>query len=177
MIDPKSLNLSTLPSLPLADRKQLPTVACIYFAMSNGIVQYIGQSKNLNQRWSSHHRYDDLSSDSHIAWLELSNPELLLEVEKALIFWFKPVLNGAAINDSKHKYLIPCNDGATTIAKLRRRKGLTQKQIADHLGMTVTGFQNWEQGRNSKELIARVAKLCAVLNCSLDDLVEDKVNA
>ena len=65
----------------------------------------------------------------------------------------------------------------TKISELRQRRGLTQKQIADQLGMTVTGFQNWERERNSKKLIARVAKLCAVLNCSLDDLVEDQVNA
>jgi transcriptional regulator with XRE-family HTH domain len=57
------------------------------------------------------------------------------------------------------------------ISELRQRQGLTQKQVADQLGLTVTGFQNWERG-TSKKVIRRVAKLCAALNCSLDDLVE-----
>jgi DNA-binding Xre family transcriptional regulator len=38
--------------------------------------------------------------------------------------------------------------------------------------MTVTGFQNWERGKNNKKAIERVAKLCKVLGCSPDDLVE-----
>ena len=71
MINPETLDLTTLPSLPLSDRKLLPVVSCIYFAMSNGIVQYIGRSKNLQQRWMTHHHIEDLGTDSHIAWLEI----------------------------------------------------------------------------------------------------------
>ncbi len=58
------------------------------------------------------------------------------------------------------------------ISELRQKKSLTQKNLADALGMTVTGFQNWERGKNNKKAIERVAKLCKVLGCSPDDLVE-----
>ena len=58
------------------------------------------------------------------------------------------------------------------ISELRQRKGLTQKALADELGMTVAGFQNWEKGKNNRKHIERVAKLCKTLDCSLDDLLE-----
>jgi transcriptional regulator with XRE-family HTH domain len=58
------------------------------------------------------------------------------------------------------------------ISELRQRKGLTQKELADQLGMTVTGFQNWERGTNNRKHIERVAKLCEVFECSPKDLLE-----
>ena len=94
MFNPESLDLSTLPSVLLKNRLMLPKISGIYFAMSNGTVQYIGRSTNLYQRWAAHHRYSDLHPDSHIAWIEISNVHLLPEIEKALIAWFKPQLNG-----------------------------------------------------------------------------------
>lgn len=57
------------------------------------------------------------------------------------------------------------------IAQLRQKKGFTQKELADRLGMTVTGFQNWEYG-NNETMFERVAKLCKALGCKPDDLVE-----
>jgi|688.fasta_scaffold406398_1 transcriptional regulator with XRE-family HTH domain len=58
------------------------------------------------------------------------------------------------------------------ISELRQRKGLTQKALADELGMTVAGFQNWEKGKNNKKSIERFAKLCKALGCKPEDLVE-----
>lgn len=93
MINPETLDLSSLPSLPLSDRKQLPAISCIYFAMSSGTVQYIGRSKNLRNRWMFHHRQSQLDSNSSIVWLEVGNPALLPDIEADLIQWFKPPLN------------------------------------------------------------------------------------
>lgn len=93
MINPETLDLSTLPSLPLSDRKQLPAIPCIYFAISSGTVQYIGMSKNLRNRWVNHHRLSRLSLNSNIAWLKVSDISLMPEIENALIHWFKPPLN------------------------------------------------------------------------------------
>jgi transcriptional regulator with XRE-family HTH domain len=58
------------------------------------------------------------------------------------------------------------------ISELRQRKGLTQKDLADELGMTVAGFQNWEKGKNNRKSIERVAKLCKVFECLPEDLLE-----
>jgi hypothetical protein len=57
-ITPEQINLSTLPSVSLDCRKDLPECPGIYFAVdSAGTVQYIGRSNNIRQRWSQHHRY------------------------------------------------------------------------------------------------------------------------
>ena len=96
-IDPENLDLRSLPSIPLEDRKMLPVISGIYFAIdSQGTVQYIGRSANLNQRWLQHHRISNLEECDRIliAWLEVTEPALLPEIEKALIDWFKPPLNG-----------------------------------------------------------------------------------
>jgi hypothetical protein len=93
MINPESLDLKALPSMPLSDRRNLPIISCIYFALSSGKVQYIGRSANLQQRWIQHHRQQYLDINSNIAWLEISNIDLLPQIEAALIEWFKPPLN------------------------------------------------------------------------------------
>lgn len=96
MINPQSLNLSALPSLPLDRRSQLPEIPCIYFAVdSQGTVQYIGRTVNAKQRWLNHHRCDQLSSMDGvtIAYLEVSDESLLESIEEALIEYFQPRLN------------------------------------------------------------------------------------
>jgi hypothetical protein len=51
MIDPKSLNLSALPWLPLDARSAFPRNPAIYFAIDGqGTIQYIGRSINPKQR-------------------------------------------------------------------------------------------------------------------------------
>ena len=93
-IDPQLLDVSALPSMLLGDRRQFPTVSCVYLAMSSGAIQYIGRSLNLRHRWESHSKLRYFDLDSHIAWIEISDPKLLPEIESALIQWFRPPLNG-----------------------------------------------------------------------------------
>lgn len=96
MINPQSINPSTLPSVSLPDREQLPTTPCVYFAIDEqGVVQYIGRSVNPQARWRCHHRYQQLSGMSgiKISYLLLEEAELLPEVEAALISFFQPRLN------------------------------------------------------------------------------------
>ena len=96
MITPNSFDITTLPSLCLSRRRELPRTSAIYFAIDSlGQVQYIGQSTNLRHRWASHHRQFQLQAiDSvRIAWLQCDDVLLLPEIEKILITWFEPPLN------------------------------------------------------------------------------------
>jgi len=64
-------------------------------------------------------------------------------------------------------------DGQLTLAKLREQAGLTQRQLADALGVTITTISNWERGAKEPNLtFAQVKRVTEVLHCSLDDLVE-----
>ena len=58
------------------------------------------------------------------------------------------------------------------VAELRKLVGLTQRQLADQVGVTESTISNWEQGRNSLVWLERVAKLCRALNCTPDQLID-----
>jgi hypothetical protein len=100
-INLSSINLESLPWLPLEARTNLPELPGIYFVLDGYKTPlYIGRSANIRQRWNTHHRLNDIKNlpDIAIAWLEVSEPSLLDSVEQALIDWFDPPLNGKAIS-------------------------------------------------------------------------------
>jgi transcriptional regulator with XRE-family HTH domain len=57
------------------------------------------------------------------------------------------------------------------IVSLRKQRNLSQRDIAQALGITDQTVSNWEQGRSEPRLtIRQVILLCRILNCSLTDL-------
>lgn len=55
----------------------------------------------------------------------------------------------------------------------RETLNVTQRQVADKLGVTVTTVQNWEAGRHIPKLYpAQMKALCDLLNFTLDELAE-----
>lgn len=97
-----SLDPLQLPSLPLSERKQLPTCTAIYFAIdSNNRVLYVGKAKDLAARWKNHHRFYkleeiDKESSVRLAW-QAWNEEDLSAAEKSLITNFQPLLNNTKV--------------------------------------------------------------------------------
>jgi transcriptional regulator with XRE-family HTH domain len=64
-------------------------------------------------------------------------------------------------------------DSQLTLAKIRERAGLTQRQLSEALGVTITTISNWERGVKEPNLnFAQVKHMTEVLQCSLDELVE-----
>ncbi len=99
-MNPSTIDPLALPSLPLLERRHLPKCPAIYFALEGNKVLYIGRTNNLNQRWTIHHRWQQLQAthgEVRIAWLECSNISLLSSIEDALIEHFQPLLNGSAV--------------------------------------------------------------------------------
>jgi len=63
------------------------------------------------------------------------------------------------------------SDQESTFSKLRQSRHLTQRQIADALGITVQTVSNWEVGRAEPKLTIRQFKaLLKVLDCSVEEL-------
>ncbi|KAM3092673.1 helix-turn-helix transcriptional regulator [Phormidesmis sp. 146-35] len=59
----------------------------------------------------------------------------------------------------------------STLVELRKRAGVTQKALADALGVTDHTVRNWEKGREEPRLfIWQVKALCSLLNCELEEL-------
>ena len=90
-------DLSKLPHVAFSDRQDLPAEAGIYFALSSSNeVMYVGRTVNIARRWAAHHRAKQLAdmNCARLAWLTVSDPELLAEIEAALITHFQPALNG-----------------------------------------------------------------------------------
>ena len=65
---------------------------------------------------------------------------------------------------------------ASLAEKLKQRReslNLTQQQVADELGVTVTTVKNWEAGRHIPKLyLPQTKALCDLLRLSLDELVD-----
>lgn len=68
-----NVNISALPSLPYAERRNLPECFAIYFLMDGNHVVYVGSTKNLRKLWIHHSLkyYGCLRRRHKIAWLLL----------------------------------------------------------------------------------------------------------
>ncbi|CDX04162.1 Xre family transcriptional regulator [Desulfitobacterium sp. LBE] len=64
---------------------------------------------------------------------------------------------------------------AENLRKYRERKGITQKQLADHLGVRDNTISSWEKGTNSID-ISTLLNICNFLEINLDDIygISDK---
>ncbi|MGB3208693.1 MAG: GIY-YIG nuclease family protein [Crinalium sp.] len=136
-VSPESIDLAMLPSLPLSEKKTFPAIAAIYFCLSkDGEVLYIGKSENIARRWKQHHHYCHLETlnDVKLAWLEVSDCRLLTGIECALIQYFNPPLNSLSAGFGRG--CIERTEGVSKVAELRRQANLTQRQLADLVGVT-----------------------------------------
>ena len=52
----------------------------------------------------------------------------------------------------------------------RKGAGLTQKQVAEKLGVVESCYANWEQGRTEPN-VENLRKLSEIFDISLDDLI------
>lgn len=65
------------------------------------------------------------------------------------------------------------NDQPLTLMKVRERAGLTQRQLADVLGVTISTVSNWERGVQVPRLTFwQTQKLMNACQCSIDELVD-----
>ena len=143
------VNPLTLPSLPLTEKKNLPGLPAIYFALGNSDeILYIGRSKNLAARWNVHHRYTELKTigNVRIAWLHCSDESLLSEIEEALIKYFVPPLNRTPNPNPK---VTPKNEKTEKLIEIVKlaRGDLSFSAFGRLLGVSGAAVQYWEKGQ------------------------------
>jgi len=72
----------------------------------------------------------------------------------------KPTYGKMLESDARDKFVGP-----------RKKAGVTQKNLAEALGVTDHTIRNWEKGREEPRLfIWQVKTICQMFNCTLDDL-------
>jgi len=59
------------------------------------------------------------------------------------------------------------------IKELREGLGLTQKDLADKVGVDVSTLRNWENGRTGLDLFKKFSALCSALECNPQDLISN----
>ena len=59
------------------------------------------------------------------------------------------------------------------LKNLRKQKGLTQKELADRLGIAQATISAWETGVNKPDMDS-IIKLCTVFQTSIDDLLDSQ---
>lgn len=181
MITPQSLDLSTLPSVTLERRCELPQESGIYFAIdTENVVQYIGLSKNIQRRWLQHHRYDVLATIDgvRIAYLLVSDVTLLPEIEAALIEWFQPILNGKRL--LLFAEIEPCQEYSWVIRwrlrVLMAEKNISNKELAERSGLHRVTISNLKQFDSLSQIIGDVVdKLCKGLTAAYRERGDERV--
>jgi excinuclease UvrABC nuclease subunit len=103
-----NVDITSLPRLPISERKNLPSLKGLYFVLGDGEIVYIGMTANFNKRFAQHHRLKSFitTKDVKIAWLQ-TDSEDLFSLEKEAISFFNPKLNGkrTATDDESGTYL------------------------------------------------------------------------
>jgi GIY-YIG catalytic domain len=154
-----------LPSLPIGDRRLLPAIPAVYFVIcDDGQPMYIGQTVNLKRRWmGTHHQRHALSvmPDQRIAWLEVANTDMLIDIETACIAHFRPVLNAGSGN--RHG-----NRGHPPRAALLRHEGAWVLRLETPTPVQVEGMQR-VIAQMSIEDLRRMQKAGSAIKAVFDD--------
>ena len=66
------------------------------------------------------------------------------------------------------------NKFCKNLKSARKYSSLTQKQVADYLGVVESCYANWEQGRTEPN-IDMLRRLCRILDISIDELINGDI--
>lgn len=64
---------------------------------------------------------------------------------------------------------------AMNIQKYRKKRGLTQEQIAENLGVTFQAVSKWENAKSAPDILF-LPKIAELFECSIDELFSDNIN-
>src|SRR5688572_5515099 len=81
-------------SLPHESKKLLPPKSCVYFVVQQGIVLYVGQSRNLYKRFVAHSKGKVFSQmiGLIVYWMEVP-VDALVDAELMMIYRYNPPMN------------------------------------------------------------------------------------
>lgn len=174
------IDLNTLPSLPLTNRKQLPAISAVYFCLdSNGQLLYVGKTVNLQQRWQQHHRYAQLEliEGVQLAWMSCE-VELLEDTEEDLISLLSPLYNRAPVARPRIRQTSDVPNFSITaylFSRLRvlmaeQTPPLSQAKLAEDTKLAVQTINQLYHSKMKRVDVKTVETLCNYFGCDLSDL-------
>jgi hypothetical protein len=130
---------SSLPSLLLMEKNNLPEIPAIYLVWVSNKLLYIGKTSDLKDRFRQHHRianFLEAGSDARIAWFPLeSNEQPSLEGD--LIELLEPELNCNIPGKPKKLFTIRLKDDELAALEARRLPDESLGQAAARLLMEI----------------------------------------
>ena len=60
------------------------------------------------------------------------------------------------------------------LAKQRKNNNFSQEQFADKMNVSRQAVSKWESGSSIPDM-EKIIQMCKILNCNLDDLLDDGV--
>lgn len=166
---PAKINLSSLDSVPLAQRDELPNVPGIYFVLEDANVIYIGLSKrSLLKRWWTHEKlktFKERSEEIKIAWFICCAVDLLPLIESTLIGYFDPELNhtvGEGIPRyfrQKRQQLEEADTFLGRRVELRKTDWLAVEEVAAKLKLNVDEALMWVIRLGAPDTVTRYQRL------------------
>lgn len=170
MILPASVDLNSLPSVPLSQAHSLPAIAALYFCLSNSQPLYIGITGDLNRRWQAHHKTIALLnySDVKIHYLAIAPEQVTDNLERQFIDYWQPSLNKRSgciqprhtlsididVENLLLRELLPLVDYENTFILNSDRK----RRIAESINIKVQTINNYIQKLIDKNIISRVGR-------------------
>jgi hypothetical protein len=138
----------------LQNKDLLPPRGAVYFVLDGSALLYIGQSKNLKNRWRSHHKFCSIEDKKQIliSWLECDDPQRTV-LERDLIRLHKPFLNGIGVAKRKEPDLKLPENLQKQIQTLAKYEGRSFSQVL--LSMIQLGFVQYVS--NTKRIEAHLA--------------------
>jgi DNA-binding Xre family transcriptional regulator len=175
----EQINPFSLPSVRLEDKNKLPKDAGIYFVIANAEILYIGKSINLQQRWLSHHRTNQLQSYGEviIAWFTFMGQENkdLDELEEKCIEYFNPSLNNIDVpKEFAGSKSSNCLSLQWRLRTIMADRNISTQDLAEKMGMSRVQLSRLRNTPN--DTFPRVSgdvldKLCKFLKCGIPDLI------
>ena len=104
--------ITELPHIAYINKQELPKVKAIYFILdSESTLVYIGQTKNLRDRFNLHHRVKDFIDMPicSIHFLELKETDNAKHLEKRCIAFYEPYLNNKGLKGKRASKKYPIN--------------------------------------------------------------------
>jgi GIY-YIG catalytic domain len=131
--------LGGLPSIGILERSKLPESEAVYLAWTENSLLYIGQTKNLRQRFVSHHRMNEfINAEARLSWFDINGDDRLI-LEESLIEALEPALNGTTspAHEGRVTLHVP-NDMYLAVQRLAIEDGAKIHHISKNVTMAPT---------------------------------------